>query len=66
MITKDNMRIEEKSTNQLCNHCGDGVYLGSGKFVDRIPDFNDVDARISNGLLFSLGDFVCEQCDNNL
>lgn len=59
------MQLEVKSTNQACNHCGKDVYFGSGKFVNRIPDFNDVNTRISNNLLFPLGDFVCEQCDNN-
>ena len=59
------MQVEVKLPHQICNHCGDGVYFGSGKFVNRIPDFNDTNTRISNGLLFPLGDFICEECDNN-
>lgn len=56
---------EEYSIVEICNHCGDDVRLGSGKFVNRIPDLNDVSIRIGNGLLFPFGDFVCEECDNN-
>ena len=49
---------------EICNHCGDSVALGSGKFVNRIPDLNDVQTRIDNGLAFPGGDFVCVNCDN--
>jgi len=48
---------------QVCNHCGRDVSLGSGLFVNRIPDLNDIIARIDNNLRFPLGDFVCDECD---
>jgi len=50
---------------EICNHCGKDVSWGSGKFVNRIPDFNDILTRIDNNLIFPIGDFVCENCDNN-
>lgn len=50
---------------QICNHCGRDVSLGSGLFVNRIPDFNDIQTRIENNLKFPLGDFVCLECDQN-
>ena len=56
---------KKSSVVQICNHCGHNVFLGSGRFVNRIPDLNDVSTRIANGLLFPTGDFVCEECDNN-
>lgn len=50
---------------QICNHCGRDVLLGSGLFVNRIPDFNDIQTRIENNLKFPLGDFICWECDQN-
>lgn len=50
---------------EICNHCGNDVSIGSEKFVNRVPDFNDIITRIDNNLDFPLGDFVCEECDNN-
>lgn len=50
---------------QMCNHCGKDVSLGSGLFVNRVPDFNDLQTRIDNGLKFPLGDFVCWKCDQD-
>lgn len=49
----------------ICNHCGNSVRLGSGRFVNRIPDLNDVVIRMINGLPFPQGDFVCERCDSS-
>jgi len=53
----------DSSVVQICNHCGRSVRLGSGWFVNRVPDLNDVETRIANGLLFPHGDFVCFECD---
>ena len=50
---------------EICNHCGRDVSWGSGRFVNRIPDLNEILTRIENNLKFPLGDFVCEECDNN-
>lgn len=59
------IKFDSAELNQFCNHCGESVEFGSGKFVNRIPDFNDVETRIANNLAFPNGDFVCEQCDTN-
>jgi len=56
-----NSEIEEIEI-QICNHCGRDVSLGSGLFVNRVPDFNDIQTRIENNLKFPLGDFVCWEC----
>lgn len=50
---------------EVCNHCGNSVKIGSGKFVNRVPDFNSIATRIANNLTFPMGDFVCEECDQN-
>jgi hypothetical protein len=54
-----------KKLVEKCNHCGKDVSFGTGKFVNRIPDLNDVETRIDNNLMCPEGDFVCEECDNN-
>lgn len=56
---------EENIIIEICNHCGKDVSYGSGRFVNRVLDFNDVITRIDNNLEFPLGDFVCEECDKN-
>lgn len=55
----------ENTLNEFCNHCGRSVRLGSGLFVNRIPDLNDISTRQENGYLFPKGDFVCIECDEN-
>ncbi|TSA26741.1 MAG: hypothetical protein D4R68_06905 [Ignavibacteriales bacterium] len=57
--------IEEEVLVQVCNHCGNSVAFGSGRFVNRIPDFNDFETRIFYERKYPTGDFVCESCDNN-
>lgn len=57
--------MKKKVFIEICNHCGKSVFKGSGKFVNRIPDFNDFETRVANNLVFPQGDFVCEVCDNN-
>lgn len=51
---------------EICNHCGRDVSLKSGLFINRVPDFNDIDTRRLNGLRFVEGDFVCRECDSEL
>ena len=56
-------KIEDKKLFEICNHCGKSVSFGSGLFVNRIPDFNDIDTRIANNREYPEGDFVCIICD---
>lgn len=49
----------------FCNHCGHSVALGSGRFVNRVPDCNDILTRIWNNRQYPFGDFVCEECDSH-
>lgn len=57
------MKTTEKTT-EVCNHCGRNVQFGSGLFINRVSDFNDLETRIQNGLKFPEGDFVCVECDS--
>ena len=49
--------------NETCNECGDSVARGSGKFVNRIPDANDIETRKEMGKPFPEGEFMCEECE---
>jgi hypothetical protein len=53
-----------KKLVEICNHCGRNVAYNSGFFINRIPDFNEKETRIDNGLGFPEGDFVCRECDS--
>jgi len=54
---------KEDRSNEICNHCGRSVKFGSGCFVNRIPDLNDLNTRLANNLRYPEGDFVCIECD---
>jgi hypothetical protein len=58
-------RVKENKSTEVCNHCGDSVAFGFGKFVNRVPDFNDIKTRILNKRKYYTGDFVCDECDSN-
>lgn len=60
---KTEKNFQDEILIEICNHCGRDVSLGSGSFVNRVPDFNDILTRIDNKLKFPLGDFVCIECD---
>ena len=49
---------------EICSLCGSSVAPGSGKFVNRIPDFNTVGARVDHGRPYPLGEYVCKDCDD--
>jgi len=53
----------KKVTKAICNECGKSVKFGSGRFVNRISDFNTRAYRKSMGKPFPEGDFICEECD---
>lgn len=47
------------SDNQICNDCGRSVALGSGRFVNRVPDCNDIERRRENGKPFPENSIFC-------
>lgn len=48
----------------ICNECGHSVKPGSGRFVNRIPDLDDVETRREMGKPFPEGDFMCAECED--
>lgn len=48
---------------EICNECGQSVQFGSGRFVNRIPDFNTVEERRAMGKPYPEGDYMCQECE---
>jgi hypothetical protein len=61
-VKKKNEKTEKLI--EICNHCGSDVSFGSGKFINRVPDFNDIRTRIEYDRINPYGNFVCENCDS--
>jgi len=57
---------QSHNTSDTCNECGHSVAWGSGRFVNRVPDLNDVALRREMGKPFPKGDYLCEECDLNV
>ena len=53
----------KKLMKEICNECGKSVKFGSGRFVNRISDFNTRTYRKSMEKPYPEGDFICEECD---
>ena len=53
----------KKRDLQICNECGKSVKPGSGKFVNRISDFNDLKTKKQMNKPFPYGEYICEECD---
>lgn len=50
---------------EICNECGRSVNLGTGLFVNRVIDFNEVKDRVLMQKPFPEGDFICPLCEEN-
>lgn len=48
---------------EICNECGCSVKFGTGRFVNRVVDFNTIKDRKEMGKPFPKGDFICELCE---
>ena len=51
---------------EKCNECGESVAQGSGKFVNRVPDFNTTEERGEMGKPHPEGEFMCAECDGKI
>jgi hypothetical protein len=51
---------------EICNECGHDVSLGSGLYVNRVTDFNEIEDRIVMDKPYPEGNFICSQCNNNI
>ena len=58
------VKVERLSRDvEICNECGRSVALGSGLFVNRVPDLNDFETRKANGKPYPEGSYVCRECE---
>lgn len=48
---------------EFCNRCGESVAPGCGKFVNRVPDLNSIQARVDSHRPYPAGAYVCAECD---
>mgnify|MGYP001613849842 CR=1 FL=1 len=51
---------------EICNECGRSVKQGSGRFVNRVCDFNEEEDRREMGKPYPQGDFICDDCNLEL
>jgi hypothetical protein len=51
---------------EICNECGKSVKWGSGRFVNRVGDGNDIETRKEMGKPFPEGDWICAECEAKL
>ncbi len=49
--------------SEICNECGQPVHASSGRFVNRVIDFNGYKTRKEMGKPFPIGDFMCAECE---
>jgi len=49
----------------VCQDCGRSVEWGSGRFCDRIPDFDSYEDRVEKNCMFPEGAYICEECDQD-
>jgi hypothetical protein len=56
--------MPESKAKEVCSECGKSVQFGSGKFVNRVPDFNTPVERKLLGRPYPEGDFICATCDS--
>jgi len=48
---------------EICVECGRSVRIGSGRFVNRIPVFDDYRTRKEQGRPHPRGEWICAECD---
>ena len=63
-VDKEQHSTEGQIIREVCNECGRSVRLGSGWFVNRVPDLNEPEVRKEMGKPFPEGDFICAECEN--
>ena len=59
-------RLAKKKLIEYCNECGEDVSEKAVMFVGRVQDFNSLAQRRSAGKPFLKGDFVCDECAEEL
>lgn len=57
------VKVEDAPNKESCCECGHSVAGGSGRFVNRVPVFDDYEARVAQGRPFPKCEYVCAECD---
>lgn len=57
--------MNKAKVKEICNECGNSVEFGSGRFINRIPDFNTPTERKIIGRPYPEGDFICAECESS-
>ena len=50
-------------STEICQHCGESVREGQGKYAGRIEDVEVIEDRIARNVAFPIGTYVCKSCD---
>ncbi len=48
---------------ETCAECGRSVGFGSGRFVNRVPILDDLEARRKMGFPYPDEEWICTECD---
>ena len=57
--------IDNTYQRNICCECGESVAPGSGKFVNRVPEFSGVLSRADGNRPHPTGAWVCAECEEN-
>jgi len=47
---------------EICCECGESVKQGSGKFVNRVANLDDLKEKENMGFAYPEGNFICAEC----
>jgi len=61
--TQKTQEEEEDTMTEICNECGQPVHASSGKYINRVIDFNGYKTRRETGKPFPEGDYICAECE---
>ena len=59
--SKGNVRKMENQ-KEICCECGKSVKGGSGKFVNRVLNLDDLEEKKKMGFSYPEGNFICAEC----
>ena len=58
--------VETTFEEEICCECGESVAMGSGKFVNRVPEMSGILARVDGNRPYPRGGWVCAECDSKI
>ena len=58
--------MNKVKVKEICSECGSSVKFGSGRFVNRISDFDTPAEREIAGRQYPERDFICAECESKV